>query len=97
MKISSWGAAVIAGLILFGAAAYAEEPAPPAPHGPYLVPINRNTLDYMNSVHERQKQEAAAQKAAKEEKQRQEEKQAKVGKLERKTGRKATSWQVLNR
>lgn len=95
MKNSVLGVAVIAGLFMLSAVAYAEEAAPP-PETPKttLVPLNRDTLERMQKE---DKAAAAAQKAKKDEKDQQAQKQAKVEKIERRTGKKSKSWQVQNR
>ena len=91
MKAPFLGVAVIAGLLMLSAVAYAEEAAPP-PEAPKarLVPLNRNTLERL----QKENQEAAAVQKAKEDEKYQ---KAKVDKIERRTGQKSKSWQVQNR
>jgi hypothetical protein len=98
MKTSIWGGAAVAILILLGAAAYAEETAPPgkAPDG-YIFTLNNKSAETLYEMKEQRLKAAAAKSAAQEEKQREKEKKAKVDRLQGKTGRSATSWQVLNR
>ncbi len=95
MKASMWGAVVVAILILLGAAAYAEETVPPGPASDAdLFIVNRKSVENLYKRKEQRLKAIEAKKAADEEKQR---KQAKVDKIQRKTGRTPTSWQVLNR
>ena len=98
MKASICGGAAIAILILLGAAAYAEEAAPTgnAPDG-YIFTLNRKTAETFCEMKEQRLKAAQAQKAKDEEKLSEQKKMAKVDKMQRKTGRTATSWQVMNR
>jgi hypothetical protein len=98
MKASFWGAAATAILILLGAAAHADEAAPSggAADG-YIFPINRKSAESLHSLKEQRLKVAEAKKAREEEKLREQEKKAKVDKIQRKTGRTASSWQVMNR
>jgi hypothetical protein len=96
MKTALWTAAAI--LILLGAAAYAEETAPTgkAPDG-YIFPINSKSAASLYERKEQRLKAAEAKRAQEEEKQQEIDQKAKVEKVQRKTGRTATSWQVLNR
>ncbi len=95
MKASILGGATVAILILLGAAAYAEETAPPGKASDSrIVTVNRKSVE---TLYEQQLGAAANKKAAQEEKQREKEKKAKIDRLQSKTGRTASSWQVLNR
>ncbi|MGA9753622.1 MAG: hypothetical protein WBV23_00610 [Desulfobaccales bacterium] len=98
MKVSIWSAVIAAILILFCAAAYAEEAAPTgkAPDG-YIFPLNRKTAETFYEMKEYRSKAAQAQKAKEEEKLSEQKKEAKVERIQGKTGRTATSWQVLNR
>ena len=91
MKASVLTVALIAGLLIFSAVAYAEEAAPP-PEAPKakLVPLNRDTLERLQKDNEA----ADAAQKAKEDKKSQ---KAKIDKIERRTGKKSKSWQVQNR
>jgi hypothetical protein len=92
------GGAAVAILILLGAAVYAEEAAPTgnAPDG-YIFTLNRKTAETFYEMKEQRLKAAQAQKAKEEEKLCAQKKKAKVDKIQRKTGRTATSWQVKNR
>jgi hypothetical protein len=94
MKVQFLGAVVIASLLIMGAAAYAEEATPDSDTSIHLIRINRKNLDKLQKEQEQRKKEVEAKKAEEKGKT---EKKAKVDKYEGKTGRKATSWQVLNR
>ncbi len=94
MKVLSWVVALLVILTLSGAAAFAEEPAPATKPEAEIFRLNKKNLDRKKG----QKQKAADEAKAKEdEKSRELEKKAKIDKVERKTGNKAKSWQVLNR
>jgi hypothetical protein len=96
MKTALWTAAAI--LILLGAAAYAEETTPTGkgPDG-YIFTLNRKSAETLYERKEQGLKAAEAKRAQEEEKQQQIDQKAKVEKVQRKTGRTATSWQVLNR
>jgi hypothetical protein len=98
MKASMWGAAAVAIFILLGAGAYAAETVPPDKTSEAEV-ASPDRKPPENIVEKRKKllKAAAAKKAGDEEKQRKQENKAKVDKIQRKTGRTPTSWQVLNR
>jgi hypothetical protein len=90
--------AVVSILMLLGAAAYADEATPKGEaSGGFLMPLNRKSAEYIYNLKEQRAQAAAAQKAQEENKLRKQERKAKADKLQRKTGRKASSWQVLHR
>jgi hypothetical protein len=95
---SGWVVATVAILILLGAAAYAEETAAPgkAPDG-YLFTLNRKSAETLYEMKEKRLKAVEAKRAADEAKQREQAKKAKVDRIQGKTGRVATSWQVLNR
>ena len=98
MKASIWGGAAVAILILLGAGAYAAETVPPDKASDAdVVTLNRKSPKNLVEMSEKLLKAAEAKKAADEEKQRKQEKKAKVDKIQRKTGRTPTSWQVLNR
>ena len=67
-----------------------------APDG-YIFTLNHKSAETLYEMKEKQVKAAAQKSAAQEEKQREKEKKAKVDRLQGKTGRSATSWQVLNR
>ena len=94
MKVQFLGTIVIASLLIMGAAAYAEEATPDSDNSIHLIRINRKNLDKLQKEREQRTKDVEAQKAEEKCKQ---EKNAKVNKCQAKTGRKATSWQVLNR
>ena len=98
MKISIRTAVITAILILFCAAAYAKEGSPSgeAADG-YIFPVNRKSVETLYNMKERRVKAVEAKRAADEAKQREQEKKAKVERVQGKTGRTATSWQVLNR
>ena len=98
MKASIWGAAATAILILSGGAAYAEEAAPTgkAPDG-YIFPVNKKSAETFYEMKEQRLKAAQEKKAKEDEKLNEKEKKAKVDKIQRKTGRTASSWQVKNR
>jgi len=98
MRVSFWVAATAAILILSGDAAYAEEAAPTgnAPDGEIFT-INKKSAETLYSMKEQRLKAIEAKKAEQEEKVRKQEKKAKVERLQGKTGRTTTSWQVLNR
>jgi uncharacterized protein HemX len=101
MKASILGGAAIAILILLGAGAYAVETKPPdkASDAEVATPQRKSPKNLMEKG-EKLLKTAEKKKAADEEKLEKQEKQeqkAKVDKIQRKTGRTPTSWQVLNR
>jgi hypothetical protein len=98
MKASFWGGAAVAILILLVAGAYAGETVPPdkKPEADVVSPDRKPPRNIIEKS-EKLMKAAEAKKAADEEKQRKQEKKAKVDKIQRKTGRTPTSWQVLNR
>jgi hypothetical protein len=98
MKGSIWGGAAFAFLILLAAGAYATETPPPdkAPDVETVSP-KRKTPEALFEKGEKLLKDAEKNRAADEEKQRKKEKQAKIAKIQRKTGRTPTSWQVLSR
>ena len=97
MKTALWAAAAI--LILSGAAVYAKDApsADKAPDDGYIFPINSKSAASLYERKEQRLKAAEAKRAGEEAKQREQEKKAKVDKIQAKTGRTATSWQVLNR
>lgn len=97
MKFPFWGVALIASLIVVGAAAYAEEATPDSHNSIYLMRMNRKNLENLQDMQEQRKKAVEAKKAEEEEKLLEQKKKAKVDKNERKTGHKVKSWQVLNR
>jgi len=98
MKASFWGAVAVAILILGAAAAYGKEAAPAGAEPEVVLrPVNRNSAEYLYSLKEQRLQAAEAKRAEEEQKLREQEKKAKVEKIQRKTGRTPSSWQVLNR
>jgi hypothetical protein len=98
MKASIFQGATVAMLILLGAAAYAEEAAPTgkAPDG-YIFSLNQKSAETLYEMKEQRLKAVQTQKANEEEKLNEQKKMAKVEKIQRKTGRTATSWQVKNR
>ncbi len=98
MKTSFWVVATAAILILSGDAAYAEEAAPTgnAPDG-YIFTLNKKSAETLYDMKEQRLKAVQAQKTEQEEKVSKQEKKAKAERLQGKTGRTATSWQVLNR
>ncbi|MGA9755385.1 MAG: hypothetical protein WBV23_09610 [Desulfobaccales bacterium] len=97
-KASICGGAAVAILILLGAAAYADEAAPTgnAPDG-YIFTLNRKTAETFYEMKEQRVKAVQSQKDKEEEKLSEQKKMAKVDKIQRKTGRTATSWQLMNR
>jgi hypothetical protein len=97
-KASICGGALIVILIWLGTAASAEERAPTdkASDG-YVFPINRKSAETLYEMKEQRLRAAQAHQAKEEEKLNEEKKKTKVEKIQRKTGRTATSWQVMNR
>ena len=97
MKASFWGAVALA-ILISGAVAYGKE-AVPAAAEPEVVsrPVKRNSAESPSSLKEQRPQGAEAKRAEAEQKQREQEKKAKLEKIQRKTGRTPSSWQVLNR
>jgi hypothetical protein len=97
-QASICGAALVGILILSGAAAYADEAAPSGkPADGYLFTLNQKSADALYSMKQKRLQAIEASQAAQEDKVRKQEKKARVERLQGKTGRTATSWQVLNR
>jgi hypothetical protein len=98
MKASCWVVATAAVLILSGGAAYAEEAAPSgnAPDG-YIFTLNKKSAETLYDMKESRSKAIEARKAEQAEKASKQEKKAKAERLQGKTGRTATSWQVLNR
>ena len=92
MKASILGGTAVAILILLGAAAYAEEAAPDG----YVFRLNRKSAETLYEMKEKRLKAVEAKSAADEAKQKEQEKKAKVDRIQGKTGRTATSWQVLN-
>jgi hypothetical protein len=98
MKASICGGVAVAILILLGAAAYAEEAAPSGkPADGYIFTLNQKSAETLYNMKEQRLKAIEARKADQEEKVRTQEKKAKAERLQGKTGRTATSWQVLNR
>jgi hypothetical protein len=97
MKVSFGGAVAVAILILVAAAAYGKEA--PAAAEPEVIsrPPNRKSAEDLNKVKEPRAQTPEAKKEEAEQKLREQEKKAKLEKIQRKTGRTPSSWQVLNR
>jgi hypothetical protein len=98
MKASICAGAAVAILILLGVAAYAEEAAPTgkAPDG-YIFSLNQKSAETLYEMKEQRLKAAQTQKAKEEEKLSEQKKMVKADKIQRKTGRTATSWQVMNR
>jgi hypothetical protein len=93
-----YGVAATVLLLLLGAGPYVNQArAEGETSDGDILPINRKTLESQSKKKEQRLQVAEAQKAKEEEKQQEKEKKAKLDKLQRKTGRTASSWQVLNR
>ncbi len=98
MKASMWGGAAMAILILLGAAAYGEETVPPGKaSNADLFILNRKSAETLYEMKRKRLKATEEKRAEVEAKQRRQEKQAKVDKIQRKTGRTPASWQVLNR
>jgi len=98
MQASICGGAMVAILILLGAAAYADEAAPSGkPADGYIFTLNQKSAESLYNIKEQRLKAIEARKAEQEDKASKQEKKAKVEKLQGKTGRTATSWQVLNR
>ena len=97
-QASLWAVLAAAGLILSGSAAYADEPAPTgkAADG-YIFTLNNKSAETLYNMKEKRLKAIEASQAAQEEKACKAEKKAKCERLQGKTGRSATSWQVLNR
>jgi hypothetical protein len=98
MQISFWVMAMAAIVILSGNAAYAEESAPNGrPADGYIFTLNKKSAEILYEMKEQRLKAIEARKADQEEQARKQEKKAKIERLQGKTGRTATSWQVLNR
>jgi|WetSurSiteA1Bulk_404760.scaffolds.fasta_scaffold401875_1 hypothetical protein len=98
MKMPGWVWSVVASLIMFGAPVYGEEAAPKADDGGFVFRLdNPRAAEHIWKEKEERRKAAEAEKAKAEEKQREKNKQERVEAVERKTGRKATSWQLQNR
>ena len=98
MQISFGVMAMAAIVILSGNAAYAEESAPNGePADGYIFTLNKKSVETLYEMKEQRLKAIEARKADQEAKARKQEKKAKIERLQRKTGRTATSWQVLNR
>jgi hypothetical protein len=97
MKVAIWSAVIAAMLILFCAAAYAKDGAASgeAADG-YIFSLNRKSADTLYSMKEQRLKALEAKKAEESEKVGEKAKKAKIDKIQGKTGRTATSWQVLN-
>ena len=97
-QASFWVAAMAAILILAGDAAYAEEAAQTGkPADGYIFTLNPKSAETLYKMKEHRLKAIEARKAEQEEKVSKQEKKAKVERLQGKTGRTASSWQVLNR
>ena len=98
MKASILGGAAVALLILLGAAAYGEENVPPekASNADLFI-LNRKSADSLYEMKMKRLKAVEGKKAEVEAKQREKEKRAKIDRIQGKTGRAPTSWQVLNR
>jgi hypothetical protein len=97
-QVSICGGALLAILILSGAAAYADEAASngKAADG-YIFTLNQKSAESLYNMKEQRTKVIEARKAEQEDKACKQAKKAKIDKLQGKTGRTATSWQVLNR
>jgi hypothetical protein len=93
MKGKFWGVVIIASLLVVSAA-YAQEAKLESDNCIHLMRVNRKNLDKLQNQQEQRKKAVEAQKC---EEEREKQKKAKADKVAGKTGRKATSWQVLNR
>jgi hypothetical protein len=97
MKVSMWGAAAVALVILLGASAYAAEVPPDKGSDAEVTTPKRQSPKNLMEKSDKPMKTAEEKKIADEEKKSKQEKQAKIDKIQRKTGRTPTSWQVLNR
>jgi hypothetical protein len=97
-QASCWVVATAAVLILSGGAAFADEPTSTgkAADG-YIFTLNNKSAETLYNMKEKRLKAIEASQAAQEEKISKQEKKAKCERLQGKTGRTATSWQVLNR
>ncbi|MGO8762438.1 MAG: hypothetical protein ACLP2P_10665 [Desulfobaccales bacterium] len=97
-QVSICGGALLAILILSGVAAYADEAASngKAADG-YIFTLNQKSAESLYNMKEQRTKALEARKAEQEDKACKQAKKAKIDKLQGKTGRTATSWQVLNR
>ena len=98
MKASILGGAAVALLILLGAGAYAAETGPPdkGPDADLFV-LNRKSAETLYEMKIKRLKAIEGKKAEVEAKQREKEKREKIDRIQGKTGRAPTSWQVLNR
>jgi hypothetical protein len=96
-QASFWAVLAAAGLILSGSAAYADESASGKPADGYIFTLNQKSAESLYKMKESRLKAAEARQAEQEAKARKQERKAKVERLQGKTGRTATSWQVLNR
>jgi hypothetical protein len=98
MKASILGGAAVALLILLGAGAYAAETGQPDKgRDADLFILNRKSLETLYEMKMKRLKAIEEKKAEVEAKQREKEKRAKIDRIQGKTGRAPTSWQVLNR
>ena len=98
MQISFGVMAMAAIVILSGNAAYAQESAPDGkPADGYIFTLNKKSLETLYDMKKQRLKATEARKADQEAKARKQEKKAKIKRLQGKTGRTVTSWQVLNR
>jgi hypothetical protein len=98
MKASRWGGVAVAIFILLGAAAYGEETVPPDKASDAdLFTLNRKSAETLYEMKKKRLKVIEEKRAEVEAKQREKEKQAKIDRIQGKTGRTPTSWQVLNR
>jgi hypothetical protein len=98
MKVSLLGGAAVAILILLGAGAYAAEtgPSDKRPDADLFI-LNRKSAETLYEMKMKRLKAIEGKKAEVEAKQREKEKRAKMDRIQGKTGRAPTSWQVLNR
>jgi hypothetical protein len=97
-QVSICGGALVAILILSGAAAYADEAASNGKSADgYIFTLNQKSAESLYNMKEQRTKAFEARKAEQEDKACKQAQKAKIDKLQGKTGRSATSWQVLNR
>lgn len=97
-QVSICGGALLAILILSGAAAYADEAASNGKSADgYIFTLNQKSAESLYNMKEQRTKAIEARKAEQEDKACKQAQKAKIDKLQGKTGRTATSWQVLNR